>query len=90
MIKDIHLALEVKIFFGNSTPTMSSTMESSSQKPGVPTDSRQWHHWTRGNEETYTQQLKAKFELLHSTRLTRHDQVDSLLDMQRLQAIKIF
>jgi hypothetical protein len=29
MIKDIHLTLEVKTSFGNSTPTMSSSMESS-------------------------------------------------------------
>jgi hypothetical protein len=29
MIKDIHLALEVRISFGNSTPTMGSNTESS-------------------------------------------------------------
>jgi hypothetical protein len=29
MIKDIHLALEVKTSFGNSTPTMGSSTESS-------------------------------------------------------------
>jgi hypothetical protein len=29
MIKDIHLALEVKTFFGNSTPTMGLSLESS-------------------------------------------------------------
>jgi hypothetical protein len=29
--KSIHLALEVKTFFDNSTPTMSSSMESSTQ-----------------------------------------------------------
>jgi hypothetical protein len=27
MIKDIHLALEVKTFFGNSTPVMGSSAE---------------------------------------------------------------
>jgi hypothetical protein len=40
-IKGIHLALEVKITFGSSTPVTGSSTESSSQKPGVPTNS---HH----------------------------------------------
>jgi hypothetical protein len=40
-IKDIHLALEVKTSFGNSTPTTGSSTESSTQKPGLPTDSCQ-------------------------------------------------
>jgi hypothetical protein len=40
-IKDIHLALEVKTSFGNSTPTMGSSTESNTWKPGLPTDSRQ-------------------------------------------------
>jgi hypothetical protein len=29
MIKDIHLTLEVKTFFGNSTPAMTLSVESS-------------------------------------------------------------
>jgi hypothetical protein len=36
-IKGIHLAL--KTSFGSSTPAIGSSMESSSQKPGVQTDS---------------------------------------------------
>jgi hypothetical protein len=32
MIKGIHLALDVKTSFGNSTPAMVSSMESNSQK----------------------------------------------------------
>jgi hypothetical protein len=43
MIKGIHLALEVKTSFDNSTFVMGSSMESSSQKLGVPTNSRHWH-----------------------------------------------
>jgi hypothetical protein len=36
MIKGIHLALEVKTFFGNSTSVTGSSMESSSQSPNFP------------------------------------------------------
>jgi hypothetical protein len=43
MIKGIHLTLEVKTSFGNFTPVMGSSTESSSQKPRVPTDSHHWH-----------------------------------------------
>jgi hypothetical protein len=81
MIKSIHLALEVKSSYGNSTPVMSPSTESSSQKPGVPTDSHQQHRQKRGKEETYTQQLKAKLERLRSARLIRCDQAVRLLDM---------
>jgi hypothetical protein len=87
MIKDIHLALEVKTFFGNSTPMMGLSMESSTYKPELPTNNRHRHHWKRGEEETCTQQLKAKLEPLRLARLTRHDFLSLL---QRLQAIKIF
>jgi hypothetical protein len=48
MIKGIDLALEVKTSFDNSTPVMSSGTESSSKKPGVPTNS---HHQRRRKEE---------------------------------------
>jgi hypothetical protein len=90
MIKDIHLALEVKIFFGNSMPATGSSTESSSQKPGVPTNSHQRHRWKRGKEGIYTQQLKAKLERLRSARLIHRDQAVRLLDMQMLQPIKTF
>jgi hypothetical protein len=89
-IKDIHLALEVKTFFGNTIPATGLSMESSTKKTGLPTDSHQWHHRERGKEETYTQKLKAKLERLRSARLTRHDQAVRFLDMQRLEAIKTF
>jgi hypothetical protein len=36
MIQDIHLALEVKTSFSNSTPMMGSSMESNTSKPGLP------------------------------------------------------
>jgi hypothetical protein len=89
-MKGIQLTLEVKTSFGNSTPATGSSRESSSQKPGVPIDSHQWHHRKRGKEETYTQQLKAKLERLRSARLTCHDQAVRLLDMQRLQEVNTF
>jgi hypothetical protein len=62
MINDIHLTLEVKTFFGNSTLVMCLSTESSHQKPGVLTDSRHRHHRKREKEETCTQQLKEKLE----------------------------
>jgi hypothetical protein len=40
-IKDIHLALEVKTSFGNSTPMTGFSAGSSTQKLELPTDSRQ-------------------------------------------------
>jgi hypothetical protein len=36
MIKGIHLAQEMKTFFGNSTPTTGSSTESDTYKPGLP------------------------------------------------------
>jgi hypothetical protein len=89
-IKDIHLALEVKTSFGNSTPVMGSSMKSSSQKPGVPTDSRHRHHQKREEGTCIPKSYKAKLERLCSARLTHRDQAVRLLDMQRLQAIKTF
>jgi hypothetical protein len=44
IVKGIHLALEVKTSFGNSTPAMGFSIGSSTQKPGLPTDS---HHGAR-------------------------------------------
>jgi hypothetical protein len=90
IIKDIHLALEVKIFIGNSTPAMGLYTEFSTWKPGLPTKSHHRHHRKRGKEETCTQHLKPMRERLRSTRLTRHDQAIRLLHMQRLQALKTF
>jgi hypothetical protein len=89
-IKGIHLALEVKTSFVNSTPMMGSSMESSSQKTGVPIDSHHWHHWKEEKENLHTKRYKAKLERLCSARLIHHDQAVRLLDMQMLQAIKTF
>jgi hypothetical protein len=60
----------MKTFFCNSTPVMGPGTESSTQKPGHPTNSRQWHHRKREREreeeeeeETYTpKSYKAKLE----------------------------
>jgi hypothetical protein len=61
-IKSIHLALEVKISFGNSTPVLGSSMESSSQKRAVPTDSHHQHCEKEEKENLYTKGYKAKLE----------------------------
>jgi hypothetical protein len=62
MIKGIHLALEVKTSFGNSTPAMGSSTESSSQKPRVPTDSHHRHHRKEEKENLHIKSYKAKLE----------------------------
>jgi hypothetical protein len=46
-IKGIHLTLEVKTSFSNSMPAMGSSMKSSSQKLGVPSDSCHRHRQKR-------------------------------------------
>jgi hypothetical protein len=88
MIKGIHLALKVKTSFSNSTPAMGSSTESSSKKPGVPTDSHKWLHRTERKENLHTKSYKANLERLHSARLTHRDQAIKLLGMQRLHGIK--
>jgi hypothetical protein len=55
-IKGIHRALEVKTSFGKSTPTTGSSTESSSQKPGVPTDNHHQHH-QKEEKENYTHKI---------------------------------
>jgi hypothetical protein len=67
-IKGIHLAL--KTSFGSSTPAIGSSMESSSQKPGVQTDSRHRHRQKEEKENLHTKSYKAKLERLHSAGLT--------------------
>jgi hypothetical protein len=46
-VKGIHLALEVKTFFSNSTLMTGFSMGFSTQKPGLPTDSCQRLHRKR-------------------------------------------
>jgi hypothetical protein len=87
-IKGIHHALKVKTSFGNSTPAMGSSMKSSSQTPGVPTDSRHRRHRKEEKENLYTKSYEAKLERLHLARLTCRDQAVRLLDMQRLQVVR--
>jgi hypothetical protein len=72
-IKDIHLALEVKTSFGNSTPVMGFSTESSSQKLRVPTDSHHQHHQKVEKENLHMKNYKAKLEQLRSTSLTHRD-----------------
>jgi hypothetical protein len=87
-INGIHLALKVKTSFGNSTSATGSSIESSYQKPGVPTDSHHRHHQKEGKENLHTKSYKAKLEQLRSARLTCRDQAVRLLDMQRLQVVR--
>jgi hypothetical protein len=89
MIKGIHLALKVKTSFDNSTPAMGSSMKSSSQTPGVPTDSRHQHRWKEEKENLHTKCYKENLERLRSARLTHRDQAVRLLDMQRLQVVRV-
>jgi hypothetical protein len=56
-IKDIHLAIEVKTSFGNSTPVTGFNTESSTSRPGLPTDSHQWLRWKKRRGGTYTQNV---------------------------------
>jgi hypothetical protein len=54
-IKGIPLAVEMKTSFDKSTPATGSSTESSSQKPGVPTDI---HHQHRRKEEKENLHIK--------------------------------
>jgi hypothetical protein len=56
-IKGIHLALEVKTSFSNSMPVAGSSMESSSQKPRVPTDSNHRHREKREKKKHADQKV---------------------------------
>jgi hypothetical protein len=86
--KSIHLTLEVKTFLDNSTPTMGSSTESNTYKPGLPTDNCHRHHRKEEKGNLHTKSYKAKLEQLCSARLAHRDQAVRLLDMQRLQVIK--
>jgi hypothetical protein len=65
-IKDIHLALEVKTSFDNSTLVTGSSMESLSQELGVPTDSHHRHRWKR-EKKKHTHQKVTKQSLSNYT-----------------------
>jgi hypothetical protein len=86
-IKGIHLALEVKTSYRNSTPTTGYSMKFSYLKLGVPADSHHRHRRKERKENLHLKSYKANLERLHSTRLTHHDQEVKLLDMQRLQGV---
>jgi hypothetical protein len=57
IINRIHLALELKTSFGNATPAMGFNTESSTKKPGHPTDSHQQLHRKKRKGGTYTQKV---------------------------------
>jgi hypothetical protein len=59
-IKDIHLTLEMKTSFGNSTPTTGYSTESSTKKSGLPTDSRQRLSQKREEEKPAHKKLQSK------------------------------
>jgi hypothetical protein len=90
-VKGIHLALEVKTSFGNSTPAMVSVRDPVHRSLDFSLTA--FNDFTerdrRGGTCTH-KKYKAKLERLRSARLTRHDQAVRLLDMQRLKAIKTF
>jgi hypothetical protein len=58
--KSIHLPLEVKTFFGNSTSVMGPNTESNTPKPVLPTDSHHRHHRKREKEEYAHEKLQSK------------------------------
>jgi hypothetical protein len=81
-VKGIHLALEVKTSFGNSTPVTGFSTGSNTQKPELPTDSCQRLRRKREKRRNmHTKSYKAKLERLRTARLTRRDQAVRLLDM---------
>jgi hypothetical protein len=52
------------------------------------TDNRHRRHWKEEKRKNmHTKSYKAKLEQIRSARLTRHDEVVRLLDMQRLQVV---
>jgi hypothetical protein len=62
-VKGIHLTLEVKTSFGNSTPATAFSMRPSIQKPGLPTNSRQRLRRKREKRRNlHTKSYKAKLE----------------------------
>jgi hypothetical protein len=88
IVKGIHLALEVKASFGNSTPVMGFSIGSSTQKPGLPTDScPRLRRKREKRRNLHTKSYKAKLERQHSARLICRDHAVRLLDMQRLQVV---
>jgi hypothetical protein len=61
-IKDIHLALEVKTFFSNSTTGDGVQYIIQHSKPKVPTDGHQRHRRKRERERPAHKSYKAKLE----------------------------
>jgi hypothetical protein len=57
--KSIYHCLEIKTFFGNSIPATGPSTESSTQKPRLPTNSRQWHHRKRDRKNLHTKKLQS-------------------------------
>jgi hypothetical protein len=81
-VKSIHLALEVKTFFNNSTPAMGLNMESSSQKPGLSTASHQRHRRKRGKKKPAHKRLQSKAWATMLSKIGPIWPCSQLLDMQ--------
>jgi hypothetical protein len=78
----------LKTFFGNSTLATGSSTESRTQSLDFPLTVVNDITGREERRDLHTI-VKAKFERLHSARLTWHDEVVKHLDMPRLQAVKI-
>jgi hypothetical protein len=72
--KSNHLTLELKTFFGNSTPMTGLSTESSSQKSRVPIDSHHRHRQKEEMKNLHIKSYKAKLEQLRSARLIHGNQ----------------
>jgi hypothetical protein len=84
MIKDIHLALEMKTSFGNSTPTTAPVQNPALRSLDFPLTAVNGLAGKEKGRNLHTKSNKAKLERLRSARPTRRDQAVRLLDMQRL------
>jgi hypothetical protein len=65
-------------------------MESSTQSLDFPLTTIIGINGRERRRNLHTKNLQSKLERLHSARLTHRDQVVTLLDMQKLQAIKTY
>jgi hypothetical protein len=87
MIKDIHLALEIKTSFDNSTPTTTPVQNPALKSLDFPLTAVNGLAGKEKRRNMHTKSYKAKLERLRSARLTRRDQAVKLLDMQMIQVV---
>jgi hypothetical protein len=83
----IHLALEVKTSFANSTPTMVLAWNPALKSLEFQLTAVIGIAERERRRNLHTKNYKAKLERLCLTRLTRRDQAVRLLDMQMLQVV---